>query len=317
MRIVLLASGEFALPTLRRLVHSGHDLALVVTQPARPSGRGRRTSPTPVRALADELRLRVLEVENVNAADVAGGVRALEARLGLVIAFGQKLGAELRDSFPARCINLHASLLPRSRGAAPINWAILRGEEETGCTVIRVAERIDAGPILVSRATRIEPGETAGELHDRLACLGVEAVEAALQQFEDGGMPEGTPQNESAVTLAPKLKKSDGFIRFSATAEEVVRHVRGMTPWPGALARFQSRGGRSEEVGITRIRSAQASAAPTVPPGTIDERLFVAVEDGFIEIVEIRPQSGRNMGWVDYVNGRHVVAGDRFVALEA
>jgi methionyl-tRNA formyltransferase len=263
------------------------------------------------------LRLDALEVEDVNTTEVVAKIRSLRARLGLVIAFGQKLSTELLASFPAGCINLHASLLPKYRGAAPINWAILRGEEETGCTVIRVGERIDAGPVLVTRATRIEPDETAGELHDRLACIGVEAVEAALKLFESDGVPEGTPQNEAEATRAPKLKKSDGFIRFARPAEEVTRHLRGMTPWPGATARFQSRGGRSEDVAITRARPITGVTAATDLPGTIDARLFVAVQDGFIEILEIRPQSSRKMGWTDFVNGRHVVAGDKFVTPES
>lgn len=328
MRIVFLASGPFALPTLRWLARSDHEVALVVTQPARPSGRGRRTATTPVRMLADELGIETLEAQDVNAPDLVAGLRSLDARLGLVIAFGQKLGPELLASLPAGFINLHASVLPKYRGAAPINWAIVRGEEQTGCTVFRIVERMDAGPILVTRSTAIKPEETAGELHDRLAALGVDAVDAALGLYEGDALPEGTAQNESEATHAPKLKKSDGLVRFDRPAVDVARHICGMTPWPGATARFQASDGRWEKVSITRARPAEDPASvavtrarlesrtsdtPAIPPGTINERRYVAARDGFVELLEIQPSSGRIMTWADYVNGRHVAVGDTFV----
>ena len=313
MRVVFLASGAFALPTLRRLAQSDHEVALVVTQPARPSGRGRRTIPTPVRMLADELRIEALEAQDVNAPELVAGLRSLDARLGLVIAFGQKLGPELLDSTPAGFINLHASLLPKYRGAAPINWAILRGEQRTGCTVFRIVERMDAGPILLTRWTAIKPEETAGELHDRLAAIGVDAVDAALALHEGDALPEGTAQDENEASQAPKLKKSDGLVRFDRPAVDLARHICGMTPWPGAAARFQAADGRWEKVNITRARPAEDPSAPAIAPGTIDERRYVAARDGFVEILEIQPSSGRIMTWADYVNGRHVAAGDAFV----
>ena len=324
MRIIFLASGPFALPTLRWLARSDHEVALVVTQPARPSGRGRRTVPTPVRMLADELGIETLEAQDVNALELVAGLRSLDARLGLVIAFGQKLGPELLASLPAGFINLHASLLPKYRGAAPINWAVLRGEEQTGCTVFRIVERMDAGPILVTRSTAIKPEETAGELHDRLAAVGVDAIDAALGLYEGDVLPEGTAQNENEATHAPKLKKSDGLVRFDCPAVDVARHICGMTPWPGAAARYQAADGRWESVHITRARRAAgarlesrtsdvSNRCPTIPPGTIDERRYVAACDGFVEILEIQPSSGRIMTWADYVNGRHVAAGDAFV----
>ena len=313
MRIVVLASGAFALPTLRFLAQSDHETPLVITQPARPSGRGRRVTPTEVRKPADELGLTVWEVENVNHPSVIHEIQSLNVRVGLVIAFGQKLRAELLNSLPAGWVNLHASLLPQYRGAAPINWAVVHGEERTGCTVFRIVERMDAGPILTSRWTDIKPEETAGELHDRLAGIGVDAVQAALDMFGGDALPEGTPQDESQVTHAPKLKKADGFVRFDNGAVAVARHVRGMTPWPGATARYQSKEGRWERVTLLRIRPAEASSKPSIPPGTIDERRYVAARDGFLEILEIKPSSSRVMTWEDYVNGRRVQPGDMIV----
>jgi len=312
MRMIFIGSGAFALPTLRWLATSSHEVPLVVTQPARPSGRGRRKTPTPVRALADELQLESIEVEDINAADVRAKLGFLDARLGLVVAFGQKIGPVLLDMMAGGCINLHASLLPKYRGAAPINWAIVRGERRTGCTVFRVVQRMDAGPILTTCETPVGPEETAGELHDRLAELGVDAVQAALGMYENGALPQGTAQDEAEATQAPKLKKSDGSVRFDRPATDVANHIRGMTPWPGAAARFEAADGRWEKVNITRVKPVVVPDAPAVQPGVLDQRLFAAVRDGFVEILEIQPSSGRIMAWGDYVNGRHVRPGDTF-----
>lgn len=323
MRLVLLASGAFACPTLRWLHESGHDLALVLTQPARGSGRGRKTTRTPVHAKADELGIETLPVENVNDPAIVSRVQSLGLRVGVVIAFGQKLRPQFLSAAPGGFINLHASLLPLYRGAAPINWAIINGEQRTGCTVFRIVERMDAGPILITRSTAIKPEETAGELHDRLAGVGVDAVQAALALFEGDAVPQGEPQDHAQATSAPKLSKSDGLIHFDRPAAQVARHICGMTPWPGARSRYQSADGRWENVSITRARAVEAPVLGTGAvsfhsPGTIDGRLHVATADGgFVEILEIKPSSGRDMTWPEYVNGRHVAEGDVFVALSS
>ena len=313
MRIIFLASGTFAQPSLRWLAQSEHDVPLVVTQPARKSGRGRHVTRTPVRAMADDLGLESLEAEDVNASDGLERLQALDADLGLVIAFGQKLGPAVLDAMSMGCINLHASLLPRYRGAAPINWAIINGEERTGCTVFRIVQRMDAGPVLTTRWTEIKPEETAGELHDRLAAISVDAVQAALSLFAAGQCPEGTTQEEAAATTARKLSKADGQVRFDEPAASIANRICGLTPWPGAAARFESREGRWENVTLTRARRAEDPTTPKVPPGTIDARRYVATRDGYIEILELKPSSGRIMTWPEYVNGRHVAEGDRFV----
>ncbi|MCH7807665.1 MAG: hypothetical protein IIB60_00450 [Planctomycetes bacterium] len=312
MRIVFLGSGVFAEPTLRWLAQSEHEIPLVITQPARGSGRGRKTSRTPVAAVAASLGLEVLETPDVNSGDLAAQIRDLGADFGLVIAFGQKLGAALLGSMPGGCVNLHASLLPKHRGAAPINWAILRGDRKTGCTVFRIINRMDAGSVLTSRWTFIKPEETAGELHDRLAAIGVDAVRSALDLFDEGGWPEGTAQCEDEATAAPKLAKSDGAIDFDRPSQDVANHICAMTPWPGARARLDAADGRWEIVQILRARPSENPTRPTVEPGTIDARLYVATGDGFVEFLEIKPCSGRTMGWQDYVNGRHIAPGDRF-----
>ncbi len=313
MRIVFLGSGAFAEPTLRWLAQSEHEVPLVVTQPARAAGRGRRLTRTPVRAVAEELGFKVLEAENINEPEQIERLRSLDAHVGLVIAFGQKLSNEVLATAPAGYVNLHASLLPKCRGAAPINWSIIRGEERGGCTVFRIVERMDAGPILVSRWTEIKPEETAGELHDRLAGVGVDAVQQALALHEGGAIPKGDPQNDAEATLAPKLKKADGLIDFAKPAGEVARHICGMTPWPGATSRYESQEERWEDVTILRARAVVDPSASNLEPGIIDGRRYVATSDGFVEILEIKPSSGRIMSWPEYVNGRHVAAGDTFV----
>lgn len=333
MRIVFFASGAFARPTLQWLAQSDHPVPAVVTQPAKGSGRGRHVVRTPVGALAEELGIPLLEAENVNDPAFLDQLKSLNARLGLVIAFGQKLGADLLGAFPFGCINLHASLLPQYRGAAPINRAIIRGETESGCTVFKIVQRMDAGPIITVRSTLIKPEETAGELHDRLAAVGVDAVRAALELYVGDAEPPMTPQDDARASPAPKLRKEDGLIDFHRPAPEVAGQICGMTPWPGAQTRFESQQGRWENVLITRARTADApgggvawpnagsfaTAAPSnvlhpeLPPGTLDPRLFAATGGGYLEILEIQPSSGRNMPWRDYVNGRHVRPGDRFV----
>lgn len=317
MRVLFFASGAFAQPTLRWLAQSGHDISLVISQPAKSAGRGRHVTSTPVTALARQLELDVAEAENVNAPEFLDRIKSLDAHLGLVIAFGQKLGPELLASLPGGFVNLHASLLPKFRGAAPINWAIIRGEEKSGCTVFRLVEKMDAGPVLTARWTAIKEDETAGELHDRLAGIGVDAVRAAFDLYDSDASPPGTPQIESEATYAPKLKKTDGAIDFSKPARDVVNHILGMTPWPGATTRFESQENRWEDISILRARRVEVSERPTIAPGMIDARRHVAAADGFVEILEVKPSSGRLMSWADYVNGRHVKTGDRLQPLGA
>lgn len=318
MRILFLGSGEFAKPTLQWLSQSGHEIPLVVTQPARGSGRGRRLTRTPVHAFAEELGYAVLAVEDINSPDVVRQLKSLDPHIGLVIAFGQKIGGELLSALAGGFINLHASLLPKYRGAAPINWAIARGESQTGCTVFRIVERMDAGPILWQDATTIGEMETAGELHDRLATLGVRTVQSALGQFAGGQVPPGCDQDHAARSIAPKLKKTDGLVHFDRPAEAVVRHIHGMTPWPGAAARFQASDGRWEDVILVRAQAVAASSRNGPPisvrePGVVIESLCVATKDGTVQLLEVKPSSGRLMSWTDYVNGRRVAPGDRFL----
>ncbi len=314
MRIIFMGSGAFALPTLRWLGESEHKVVAVVTQPAKGSGRGQRVTRTPVRAVADELGLTSIEPENVNDHEIVAQLQAFEADLGLVIAFGQKIRQPLRDVLPGGCINLHASLLPKYRGAAPINWAIANGEENSGCTVFQLVDRMDAGPILSMTETPIGPTETAGELHDRLSEIGIETVRETIMQFADGNTPAGTPQDDSLATPARKLSKEDGNIDFDKPARIVVGHIHGMTPWPSARAKFVSGDERWENVTLLRAQVVEQFDPEGRSPGSILEKGRIATQDGAIEVLEIKPSSGRVMSWRDYANGRRVAPGDQFTS---
>ncbi len=314
MRVVFFGSGEFAVPSLRWLINSRHELAAVVTQPDRPAGRGKVAQPTPVAERAQQEGLCVERCDEVNAPAFVKKMAALQADLGVVIAFGQKLLEPLRSVFPAGCINLHASLLPKYRGASPIHRALLAGEKQTGVSVFRLVDRMDAGPVLLQRTTMIGSEETCQSLHDRLAGICCDALDAALRLLEQDPKTPGTPQDESLVTWAPKLNKQDGYIRFDQPAEHIARLCRAMWSWPGARCRYIGAEGRSEEVTI-----AEATALPVTsdqPPGTITPVLTVATAAGTLEIHSLQPAGKRLMGWQDFVNGRHVRSGERFAALD-
>lgn len=319
MKIIFMGSGDFALPTFRSIREDGHRIVMTVTQPPRPGGRGRAPTPTPINVAADEAGVPVLCPPNVNDPAVVDQLLSLDADLAYVAAFGQKIGPRLLGGFPAGIINLHASLLPALRGAAPIQWAVIRGLRETGVSVFRLVSQMDAGPILVQRRTAVRPDETAEELHDRLARVGCDAVRAALELLAADPRAPGTPQDPAAATLAPKLTKADGRISFDRGTCELANTIRGLWSWPGAQCRFlDAAGTREERVTIARAVPYEGRVAPAATPeecGRITPVLGVQTRDGAIAILEIKPAGGRLMTWQEFVNGRHVKPGDRFAAL--
>ncbi|HKQ48343.1 MAG TPA: methionyl-tRNA formyltransferase [Phycisphaerae bacterium] len=320
MRILFFGSGEFAIPTLRSIAGDGHDIVAVVTQPDRPRGRGKEVKPTPAKSAAIDLGLSVLTTDDVNSAQMTAQLKSLGADLAYVAAFGQKIGKELLTAFPVGIVNLHASLLPALRGAAPINWAIINGDHETGVTVFRLVEKMDAGPILVQRRTAIGDVETADELHDRLARIGCDAVRATLELLAAQPDTPGTPQDAAKATIAPKLSKNDGHIAFDKPAAQLANRILGLWSWPGATCRYCSADGRRDEiVTLARARPYEGRTTPAgaQETGRITEVLSVRTADGELEILEIKPAGGRLMPWQDFVNGRHVAPGDRFLPIES
>lgn len=320
MRILFFGSGEFAIPTLRSIAGDGHEIAAVVTQPDRPRGRGKELSPTPVKSAAIDLGLSVLATDDVNSAESTAQLKSLGADLAYVAAFGQKIGRELLTAFPVGIVNLHASLLPALRGAAPINWAIINGDHETGVTVFRLVEKMDAGPILMQRRTVIGDVETADELHDRLARIGCDAVRATLDLLAAQPDTPGTVQDAARATIAPKLSKNDGHIAFDQPVAGLANRILGLWSWPGATCRYLSADGRRDEiVALARARPYEGgkTLADADEAGRITDVLSIRAADGELEILEIKPAGGRLMPWQDFVNGRHVAAGDRFVPIES
>ncbi|MDA0294641.1 MAG: methionyl-tRNA formyltransferase [Planctomycetota bacterium] len=307
LRIAFLGSGAFGLPTLEAL-GAVHDVVLAVSQPDRPAGRGRQSTCTPIsaRVLEDHARTdglfaetAIIRTDDVNAAAVRDRIADLQADAMVVIAFGQKLGSALLDGRFA--VNLHASLLPRWRGAAPINRAMMAGDLETGVSVISLAERMDAGGVHAMRSTPIDPAETAGELHDRLARLGIEPMLEVLERWQSR-LVETVTQDEHAATPAAKLSKSEATVDFAAPSSLVRGRIHGLVPWPGCQVDAVSPDGGSQLLRIHRVLEMDESTG--VLPGTIGEGGVVGCETGSIRLLEVQVPGGRAMAWEDLQRGR-------------
>ena len=299
MRLLFFGSGAFGLPTLERLLDV-HEIALVISQPDRPAGRNRALTPTPVAHFAQDRGLSVIKPARVNDENVVKAIHSHQVDGYVVIAFGQKLGrALLHENF---AVNLHGSLLPKYRGAAPINWAMINGEVETGVSVITLADRMDAGEILGQSATMIDPLETAGELHDRLAQLGPDVMLKTLDQFQSGTL-DARRQDEALVTMAPKLSKADGRVSFDQPALKVRQQIHGKTPWPGCACKIDDRVLRLHRVQVKDQHSELAE------PGTFLSDYSIACARGTIEILEAQPPGGKIMSFRAYRNGQPIKVG--------
>lgn len=311
MRMVFLGGGEFGTVSLEWLADSGHEVALVVTQPARPSGRGQKVVATSIADLAQRRHLTCMETADVNTPENIQRILSLRPQVLLVIAFGQKIGTELLHVPDAKTINLHSSLLPKFRGAAPINWAIINGETETGLTVIELNDQWDAGAILGRLKTPIRPDETAGELHDRLAAMGPQLLEDVLNKIASGTI-EPLPQDHSQACRAPKLKKTDGALDWSRPALTLRNQIHGLWPWPGAYCQVQPTGkDRPERLMVARTQSLEKTCS--AEPGTLSNDLTIACGQGQLRLLEVKPDNGRLMRFTDFVNGRRLQPGDRFL----
>lgn len=316
MKIVYLGSGEFGLECLDTLSKSSHDLGFIVTQPPALAGRGRRPRPTPVARWARDHSVPFVETDDINAPTTVAEITARKPDMIVVVAFGQKIGEQVITLPPKGIINVHASLLPKYRGAAPINWAIINGESETGISIITVAERMDAGDILAQAKTTIGADESAGELHDRLAKLAAPLLLDTLDKIEKGTAVY-TKQDHSKATLAPKLRKADGFLDFSEPAQSLQRKIRGFWPWPGASAAYMSRkADKSERVIIAMAEVIETSNPDKLPAGTLDEGLNVICGQNALKIQRIKPDGSRLMEFRDFVNGRATRPGDTFSKID-
>lgn len=301
MRIIFTGSGEFAVPTLAALVRAGHKI-FPYTQPDRPAGRGRKLTPTPVAQFAREHGLTAIRTVDLNAEKLPA------ADLMVVIAFGQKISPGVVNHPRLGSVNLHASLLPKFRGAAPINWAILSGETITGNSVIRLASKMDAGAILSQSQTSIGETETTGELHDRLAREGVALVLRTIADLQSARATE-TAQDESLASLAPKLSRKSATIDWSVSANEIARKIRGMYPWPGCRVRLTDAAG-AEAARLTLVRARVVGGeGPRWHPGEIAIDGCIACGEGAVEILELQPDGKRPMSPGDYRRGNSWMPG--------
>jgi len=298
MRIAFLGTSSFAVPALRALAQR-HTIALVVTQPDRPSGRHAVVVPPPVKRAALEAGLPISQPERVNGEDVVGQLRDSRPDVLVVAAYGQLLRPAVFGLAPLGAINIHASLLPRYRGAAPVHWAIVNGEETTGITTFVIDRGMDTGPILLSRPLSIGADETAGELEARLALLGADVMAETLDRLAAGTLSPA-PQPDGA-TMAPKLARDDGHVDWAAPARSVHNLVRGTTPWPGAWTTLDG-----ERVKIHRAALTHIAAGP-LPPGAHgpreSARLLVACGDLLLEVLEIQREGHARTSGSEFLNG--------------
>ncbi len=310
MKILFWGTPEFAVPSLRALDDEGFDVVGVVTQPDRPAGRGRVPRASPVKAVALGLGLDVLTPERPKDPEFQAGIRALDADLSVVVAYGHILPTDVLAIPRLGSINVHASLLPELRGAAPINWAIARGHEQTGVTIMRMVREMDAGAIIHRVEEPILSDETASELSVRLSELGAEALIEALALIGEG-VAEEVEQDHAAATFAPKIDRETAHIDWSRPALELSRHVRAMDEVPGAWSTLAG-----EPVKLFRPTPESPTPATISPPGTVLEAnggLLVATgARGALRLGEVQPSGGRRMGASDWIRGRRVAPGLRF-----
>ncbi|SLN44725.1 methionyl-tRNA formyltransferase [Roseisalinus antarcticus] len=291
MRIVFMGTPDFSVAALDGLVAAGHEIVCVYTQPPRPAGRGKASRPTPVQARAEALRLPVCAPHSLRGAEAQAELAALEADLAVVVAYGLILPQAVLDAPRRGCFNIHASLLPRWRGAAPIHRAIMAGDRETGVCIMRMEAGLDTGPVVLREAVTIAETDTTGDLHDRLAGLGARLVVEALARLEDL-QPEEQP--EDGVTYAQKIDKAEARIDWSLGAVEVDRRIRGLSPFPGAWC---DAGG--ERLKLLRSRVVDGAGAP----GTVLDGLTISCGDGAVEIMEAQRQGKRVMDAEDVLRG--------------
>ena len=309
LRIVFLGTPAFAVPTLDALLTSRHRVVAVLTRPDRPRGRGQKTIAAPVKARAAAAGIPVHQPDRLRDPAVVDVLAALQADLGVVAAYGAILPESVIGAPRLGTINVHASLLPRYRGAAPVHRAIIAGERQTGVTIMRVVKRLDAGPMLASVTRPIGPEETSVEVERDLARLGATVLLEIVDRLAEGAVAE-TPQDEDAATYAPRLTKEDGALDWSCPAARIHDSIRGLHPWPHAYSSLDGRRLILIASAIERLTSVSDT------PGTILEaegdRLVVATGDGALRLLQIQPEGKRSMSAREFLAGHRIARGARF-----
>ncbi|MBI1924043.1 methionyl-tRNA formyltransferase [Candidatus Poribacteria bacterium] len=315
MKILFMGTSEFAIPSLEQLIARNFDLVGVVTQPDRPSGRGGHLTPPPVKVVAMKHHLPVYQPEKVRHRDCVRVLKNLQPTAIVVVAFGQLLPQSVLDLPPCGCINVHPSLLPKYRGAAPIQWALINGEVETGITIMLLDEGEDTGDIIRQERVRIEPQDTATTLSDRLARLAPPLLIGALDSASEGPPPHH-PQNHAEATYAPRLTKEMGQINWEGSATQIHNLVRGTSIWPGAYTYF----GDSLRLKILHCVVVDALNSEAFPAGTIqitaDRELIVFAGERALRLDRVQPANKSAMTARDFLNGYRLKTGDQFFRVE-
>ena len=316
MRIVLFGTGPFAVPSFEALIDSSHEVAALVTRPIANSGKRRKTAENPTRDLGVDRDLAILDPPNVNEQDVVDQLVALKADLFVVCDYGQILSRDALAAAKLGGINLHGSLLPKYRGAAPIHWAIYNGDDETGVTIIHMTPRLDGGPCLTSAVTPIGQEETTESIEPRLAQMGVQCVMDSIAMLEnwDGQSPIGEIQDQKLATKAPRLKRTDGNIDFKRSATDIVNQIRAFQPWPGTFTSWTPEG-KSElrliihQAAVVTDQTEKESLTPGEVIVSDKQNLIVQTGAGQLSLLRVQPAGKKPMAVADYLRGNPPVAG--------
>ena len=311
MRILFMGTSEFAVPALRALISDNFELIGVVTQPDRPSGRGKRLNPSPVKVVATEHKLPIYQPERARKPNFVRMLQDLAPDVIVVAAFGQLLPQTVLDIPPCGTINLHPSLLPKYRGAAPIQWALINGETETGVTLMLLDAGEDTGDIICAERIPIKNTDTALTLTEQLATIGANQLVEVLSNMSEIAPPPATPQNDSQATHAPRLTKETGHIDWNQSAIAIHNLVRGTAIWPGAYTFFR------DNLRLKIIGCQPQTRVPAALPGTLEiverQKLFVATAEGILQLLQIQPATKKAMEARDFINGYQLQTGEQFL----
>jgi len=315
MKIVYCGCGRFGIDSLNALKASSHQLIHIITHPEKQAGRGRKLRANDVAQWAEQNDVPFTDIEDINSPEGVQLVKELGPDLLVVIAFGQKISAEIISIPPKGAINVHGSLLPKYRGAAPINWAIINGEKETGISIITLAQKMDAGGILAQNKMKIGDDDSADIIHDKLAKLAAPLLIETIGKIQTGKAVYAK-QDNSKATSAPKLKKSDGIIDFNQSARTIHNRIRGLWPWPGATACFVSAGNNKKypvTISKTKVADEQGKHDNI---GLVNAEFDIDCGTGSLKILDLKPHGGKIMDFKSFLNGRASGEGDYFMPLE-
>ena len=306
MKVIFMGTPDFAAVSLQRLIDDGHEILAVYTQPDKPKGRGYKLTPPPVKELAMQYGLPVFQPTRLKDGKVAAQMREFGPDIIVVAAYGRLLQKDILELPPLGCVNVHGSLLPRYRGAAPIQWAVINGEKEAGVTTMYMAQGLDCGDMILKASTAVGENETSGELYDRLAVLGADCLSETMalfaREWAQGRRPKGIPQDESDATHAPMLEKSMGSIDFSKPAQQVHNLIRGMNPWPSAYTRLDGK--------LLKVHRSVLAEGEGAPGEILDPQTFtVACGKGAIQLTEVQLEGAKRMDASVFLRGHPLQKG--------